>query len=94
LVFIARINAPNNTDVRDDLANGAGKQIQLERLPAYGQDLNPDEKTWQHLKRVELANVCCTDLPELHSQLQLALSRLRRKPHIIQSFLAQAGGLI
>ena len=80
-----------NTDVRDFLTNGAAKQIHLERLPAYAPDLNPDEGTWRHLKRVELANVCCTDLLDLHSQVYLAVARLRRKPHIIQSFFAQAG---
>ena len=80
-----------NTDVRDYLANGAAKYIHLERLPAYAPDLNPDEGTWRHLKRVELANVCCSDLMNLHSQVSLAVARLRRKPHIIQSFFVQAG---
>ena len=80
-----------NTDVRDYLANGAAKHIHLERLPAYAPDLNPDEGTWRHLKRIELANVCCADLLDLHSHVCSAVSRLRRKPHIIQSFFAQAG---
>lgn len=80
-----------NTDVRDYLANGAAKHIHLERLPAYAPDLNPDEGTWRHLKRVELANVCCVDLWDLHSHVCAAVSRLRRKPHIIQSFFDQAG---
>lgn len=80
-----------NAQVRDFLTNGAAKHIHLERLPAYAPDLNPDEGTWRHLKYVELANVCCSDLLDLHSQVRLAVSRLRRKPHIIQSFFAQAG---
>jgi transposase len=80
-----------NTDVRDYLANGAAKHIHLERLPAYAPDLNPDEGTWRHLTRVVLANVCCADLLDLHSHVDSAVSRLRRKPHIIQSFFAQAG---
>jgi transposase len=80
-----------NAQVRDFLTNGATKHIHLERLPAYAPDLNPDEGTWRHLKYVELANVCCSDLLDLHSQVRLAVSRLRRKPHIIQSFFAQAG---
>jgi transposase len=80
-----------NTNVRDYLANGAAKHIHLERLPAYAPDLNPDEGTWRHLKRVELANVCCVDLLDLHSHVCAAVSRLRRKPRIIQSFFAQAG---
>jgi transposase len=80
-----------NVDVRTFLANGAAKQIHLERLPAYAPDLNPDEGTWQHLKRIELRNMCCLDLEHLHQQLNLAILRLRRKPHLIQSFFAQAG---
>jgi transposase len=80
-----------NAEVRDFLTNGAAKHIHLERLPAYAPDLNPDEGTWRHLKYVELANVCCSDLLDLHSQVRLAVSRLRRKPQIIQSFFAQAG---
>ena len=81
-------------EVRTFLANGAAKQIHLERLPAYAPDLNPDEGTWQHLKRVELCNVCCFDLKHLHQQLNLAILRLRRKPYLIQSFFAQAGLLL
>ncbi len=80
-----------NIDVRTFLANGAAKQIHLERLPAYAPDLNPDEGTWQHLKHVELRNVCCFDLHHLHQQLNLAILRLRRKPHLIKSFFARAG---
>jgi len=80
-----------NVDVREFLAHGGAKHIHLERLPAYAPDLNPDEGTWRHLKQVELANVCCTDLLDLHSQIYLAVSRLRRKPHIIRSFFSQAG---
>ena len=78
-------------DVRSFLADGAAKQIHLERLPAYAPDLNPAEGTWRHLKYVELRNVCSFDLKHLHQQLNLAILRLRRKPHLIQSFFAQAG---
>jgi len=74
-------------EVRAFLANGAAKQIHLERLPAYAPDLNPDEATWQYLKRVELRNVCCFDLNHLHQQLDLAILRLRHKPYLIRSFL-------
>lgn len=78
-------------EVKMFLANGAAKQIHLERLPAYAPDLNPDEGTWQHLKRVELRNVCCSDLGHLRRELDLAIIRLRRKPYLIQSFFNQAG---
>lgn len=78
-------------EVRTFLADGAAKQIHLERLPAYAPDLNPDEATWRHLKYVELRNLCCWDLEHLHQQLNLAVLRLRRKPDLIQTFFAQAG---
>ena len=78
-------------DVKSYLTDGAAKQIHLEQLPSYAPELNPDEGTWQHLKQVELRNVCCLDLAHLHHQLNLAILRLRRKPHVIQSFFAAAG---
>lgn len=69
-----------------------GSCIRVERLPAYAPDLNPwDEGGWHHLKHVEMANLVSRDLEELHEQFHLAVARLRRKPHIIQSFFAQAG---
>lgn len=77
--------------VKDFLGNGGGRHIHLEQLPAYAPDLNPDEGTWQHLKHVELRNVCCLNLGHLHHQLDLATLRLRRKPHVILSFFAGAG---
>jgi len=80
-----------NQYIQDYLANGATKQIHLERLPAYAPDLNPDEGVWNHLKYVELKNMCCSDLNHLRRELNLAIRRLRYKPYLIQSFFALAG---
>lgn len=77
-------------EVQGYLSDGAAKQIHLERLPAYAPDLNPDEGVWNHLKRVELRNLCCLNLSHLRHQFDLAVMRLRRKPHLIQSFFAGA----
>jgi len=78
-------------EVKAYLADGATKHIHLERLPPYAPDLNPDEGVWNHLKYVELRNVCCLNLGHLQHQLNLALTRLRRRPDLIQSFFAGAG---
>lgn len=78
-------------EVKAYLADGAARHIHLEQLPGYAPDLNPDEGTWRHLKRVELRNVCCLDLHHLHHELDLAILRLRRRPDLIQSFFADAG---
>lgn len=77
--------------VKRYLANGGAPAVHLERLPAYAPDLNPDEGVWQHLKRVELRNLCCADLNDLRHELRLAISRLRQRPQLIQSFFARVG---
>jgi transposase len=67
-------------------------QVRLEALPGYAPDLNPwDEGGWNHLKNVEMRNLVCHDLEELHEEFHLAVNRLRHKPWLAQSFLAQAG---
>ena len=71
------------------LSEGAAQRLHLERLPSYAPDLNPDEGVWRHLKRVELANLCCQDLDELRRELRKAIARLRHKSHLIQSFFRQ-----
>lgn len=77
--------------VREFVAGTKGK-VWVEALPGYAPDLNPwDEGGWNHLKHVEMRNLVCHDLEELHEQFHLALGRLRQKPHLIQSFFAQAG---
>lgn len=66
--------------------------VRVEALPGYAPDLNPwDEGGWNHLKHVEMRNLVCRDLEELHEQFHLAIGRVRHKPHLIRSFFAQAG---
>jgi transposase len=77
--------------VKTFLSNGGGERVHLERLPPYAPELNPDESVWNHLKNVELANVCCVDFSQLHHELSLAILRLRRRTDLIQSFFITAG---
>jgi transposase len=78
-------------EVKDFVASTRGR-VWLEALPGYAPDLNPwDEGGWHHLKNVEMRNLVCRDLDELHQELDLAVGRLRQKPHLIRSFYAQAG---
>jgi transposase len=73
------------------MAEGGSQYIHLEQLPAYAPELNPAEGVWQHLKHVELRNVCCKDLSHLGRELKLAMMRLRSKPQVIRSFFVGAG---
>jgi transposase len=75
-----------------EFVSGTDGRIGLEALPPYAPDLNPwDEGGWHHLKYVEMGNLLCHDLEELHEQFHLAVAHLRRRPHLVQSFFAQAG---
>ena len=73
--------------VRDFLAHGAAKRLHLEPLPAYAPELNPAEGLWHTLKRVELRNVCCHDLPDLRARVRLATARLRQHPARLRSYV-------
>jgi len=81
-------------EIKAFLAKGAAKRLHLEQLPGYAPDLNPDEGIWNYLKRVELGNVCCTDLDDLSLQLIRARERLRHKREIIQACSRQCGYLL
>ena len=77
--------------VKEFVARTRGK-VWVEALPGYAPDLNPwDEGGWHRLKDVEMRNLVCRDLEELHQEFYLAVGRLRQKPRLVQSFFAQAG---
>ena len=78
-------------EVRQFLTNGGARNVHLEALPPYAPDLNPHEGVWQHLKHVELRNLCCADLAHLRQELHFAAMRLRSKPHCVRAFFAGAG---
>lgn len=77
--------------VKDLLASSEDSRIHLEQFPAYAPELNPDEGVWNHLKRVELKNVNCQDLDQLHTELRRAKERLRHKTEVIKAFSRMAG---
>jgi transposase len=81
--------------VKEFLAQGAvADRVQLEQLPGYAPDLNPDEGIWKHLKYVELKNVCCRSLSELRVELRRAKERLRHKKHVILGCIRQPGFVV
>jgi transposase len=76
--------------IKDFLASGAAQRMHLERLPAYAPALNPGEGLWQQLTGVERRNLCCVNIPHLRGERRAAVKRVRRKPHLIQSFFRGA----
>ncbi|MDP9352109.1 MAG: transposase [Chloroflexota bacterium] len=77
--------------IRQYLSEGAAARIHLERFPGYAPELDPQEGVWRHLKRVEMRNLCCSDLQETRRELRAACQRLRQRPHIIRSCLRHSG---
>lgn len=78
-------------EVGEFLAEPAARQVRVAWLPTYAPELNPVEYLWQHIKHVEMRNMACMDLEELHMELHLALGRLRRKPQLMAGFFEAAG---
>jgi transposase len=65
-------------------------RLRVYRLPAYAPELNPDEGLWAWMKQHALAGQCPPNLEVLEHSIRLALRRLRRRPHVIQSFFRRS----
>lgn len=69
-------------------------RLMIERLPGYAPELNPDEGVWRYLKRVEMKNLACSDLRELHYEFNLAVRRLRRKKNVLRGCIKEVGYVV
>jgi transposase len=76
-------------EVTEFIAETRGAVV-VDRLPSYAPDLNPVEWLWRHLKEVELRNLSCRDLEQLHLEFHLALGRVRQKLRLMKSFFEGA----
>lgn len=77
--------------VKEYLSNGAAHRMHLQQLPGYAPELNPAEGVWNHLKRVELKNLCCQSISHLNYELRKAKERLRHKTYVILGCIKQPG---
>ncbi len=77
--------------IKDFLKRGAAKRLHLERLPSYAPELNPQEGVWNLLKRRELKNLCCRDVPQVAQELRRARERLRHRRAVLRQCFAHAG---
>lgn len=75
--------------VREFVAAQSGA-MELEFLPAYAPELNPVEYIWGYCKQHELPNLCPKDFTQLSQAARMALSRMRRRPSLVESFWKQA----
>jgi transposase len=70
--------------VRRYLADSHG-EVEVEHLPAYSPDLNPDEQVWNHAK-ARLAKRFVATKEEFKAALFSILLSIQRTPDLILSF--------
>lgn len=67
-----------------------GRRVQIEWLPAYAPELNPDEQVWNRAKYTDLANFIPEDVYELGRALADSLRHTRGQQTLMRSFFQQA----
>ena len=55
-------------------------------IPPYSPELNPDEKTWRHLKKHNLKSHLATTTKELKTLVLSKMKSIQRKPKLIRTF--------
>lgn len=73
------------------LARRFPRRVQIEWLPAYAPDLNPDEQVWNRAKYTDLANFIPEDVAQLSRSVRQSLRRMRSQPTLLRSFFQHAG---
>ena len=73
--------------VREYLADHP--EIQVEALPPYAPELNPDEGVWCYTKYAKLANYAPHNTRQLRRRLTTELKRLQKKSELLKAFCRQ-----
>ncbi len=63
------------------------RRLDIEYLPPYAPELNPNEYGWAHLKGHELANHCPADLADLSRFVRRGARRARARPDRLAGFI-------
>ena len=65
--------------------------LKVVRLPAYAPELNPVEGLWAWLKQGRLANVAEAGMDRVTERVRKGARAGRRRPRLLEGFLAKAG---
>jgi transposase len=90
LVIWDRSPIHRRPEVKEFLSGEGREKILVELLPAYAPDLNPMGWLWRHLRQDSIHHQGCANLEELQMELNLALTRLRRRYRLIRGCFAKA----
>jgi transposase len=67
-----------------------GRRVDIEWLPAYAPELNPDEQVWNRAKYTDLANFLPKDVQDLGHALADSLRQTREQQDLLRSFFQHA----
>jgi len=90
IAFVDGATIHRTADVKEVVRRYRGR-LQLERLPPYAPEMNPDEWFWSHLKYKELGNFCPATVGELKREVRKAARRVQNRPDLIRSFIKASG---
>lgn len=66
------------------------RRLQIEWLPAYAPQLNPDEQVWTQTKYRDLANFLPHDITDLGRAIRQSLQRTKNRQSLLRSFFQYA----
>lgn len=66
------------------------RRLQIEWLPAYAPQLNPDEQVWTQTKYRDLANFLPHDVTDLGRAVRQSLQRTKGRQSLLRSFFQYA----
>lgn len=72
------------------LENEGCRWLDVEWLPPYAPDLNPDEQVWNHAKYSDLANFIPDDIDHLEHSLDKSLNTQSQSPQLLKAYIAHA----
>ncbi len=67
------------------------RRVQIEWLPSYAPQLNPDEQVWTRTKYMDLANFCPENLTDLTQAVRHSLEQTKTHQSLLRSFFKHAG---
>jgi len=65
--------------------------VRVEPFPPYVPELNPVDRVWGYIKYGRLANFCPSSLDQLREQVTIELSRVKKRPDLLNSCFRATG---
>jgi hypothetical protein len=88
IIIWDRLNAPRAVLVKESIA--AHPESEVEWLPPYAPDVNPEEGCHGNVKQ-PLRNAAPTSTREMRAQVDRGFARIRHRPDLILGFFRHAG---